>query len=167
MRQLRFGNLDRRVEVLFFTPTLGNGGAEMHLLRLINYLDRKQFSLSLALARPGGPYESALARDVKVYVLNADGVTSSTASMIRSIWPLRRLIQTERPDIVCSVMNHANIVAILACSRLSTRPKVVICVQNPPASSIVILGILFLDCSSYLCPVYTYMPIKSLRFRRV
>jgi glycosyltransferase involved in cell wall biosynthesis len=120
------------VHVLFFTSALGNGGAEMHLLRLINYLDRKQFSLSLALARPGGTYESALARDIKVHVLNTAGVTSSTMSMIRSIWPLRRIIQTERPDILCSVMDHANIVAILACCRLSIRPKIAICVQNPP-----------------------------------
>jgi glycosyltransferase involved in cell wall biosynthesis len=120
------------VHVLFFTSALGSGGAEMHLLRLVNYLDRKQFSLSLALARPGGPYESALPGDIKVHVLNTTRVTSSTESMIRSIWPLHSIIQTERPDIVCSVMNHANIVAILACYKLSIRPKVAICVQNPP-----------------------------------
>ena len=132
MRPLRLGSPDCRLHVLFFTSTLGHGGAEMHLLRLMNSLDPKQFSLALALARPGGLYESALTRNITVHALNADGATSSTASMIRSIWPLRRIIQTERPDIVCSVMNHANMVSILACSRLSIRPKVVICVQNPP-----------------------------------
>src|SRR5436309_2299113 len=123
---MTFGDLDSRVHVLFFTSALGNGGAEMHLLRLINSLDRKQFLLSLALARPGGTYESALAPDVKVHVLNAAGVTSSTMSLLRSIWPLRRIIQTERPDILCSVMDHANIVALLACRILSICPKVVI-----------------------------------------
>lgn len=106
----------------------------MHLLRTINYLDRKKFRLSLALGRSGGAYESALAKDVKVHILNTGKVNSSTLRMIRAIKPLRRVIKAEQPDILCSVLDHANTVAVLA-SRgvLPQGPKVVISVQNPPS----------------------------------
>lgn len=134
MNQQKHRESDGRVHVLFFTPSLGGGGAEMHLLRTINYLDRKKFRLSLALGRSGGAYESALAKDVKVHVLSTGRVNSSTLRMIRSIRPLRRLLQSEQPDILCSVLDHANTVAVLA-SRgvLPQGPKVVISVQNPPS----------------------------------
>lgn len=106
----------------------------MHLLRVINHLDRKKFRLSLALGRTGGTYESALAKDVKVHVLNTGRVNSSTIRMIRSIEPLHGVIQAEQPDILCSILDHANTVAVLA-SRglLPVRPKVVLSVQNPPS----------------------------------
>ena len=123
---------DGKIHILFFTSWLGGGGAEMHLLRIINHLDRQKFSLSLALTRSGGSYETALANDVDVHFLNTGKISSSTVRMIQSISPLRRLIQAEQPDILCSVMDHANIVAILASSALPTRPKVVLSVQIPP-----------------------------------
>src|SRR3990172_3075147 len=122
---------DGKIHILFFTSWLGGGGAEMHLLRIINHLDRQKFSLSLALARSGGSYQTALAKDVDLHILNTGKISSSTVRMIRSIGPLRRLIQAKQPDILCSIMDHANIVAILASRALSTRPKVVLCVQMP------------------------------------
>lgn len=133
MNQQKHKESDGRVHILFFTPSLGGGGAEMHLLRVLNHLDRKKFRLSLALARSGGAYESALAKDVKVHVLNTGRVNSSTLRMIRAIRPLHRLIQTQQPDILCSVMGHANTVAVLASRALPVRPKVVLSVQNPPS----------------------------------
>ena len=104
----------------------------MHLLRIINHLDRQKFSLSLALARSGGSYQTALANDVDLHILNTGKISSSTVRMIRSIGPLQKLIQAKEPDILCSVMDHANIVAILASRALPTCPKVVLSVQIPP-----------------------------------
>lgn len=121
-----------RTKVLFFTSSLGNGGAEMHLLRVINALDRQGFAPSVALAQLGGSYEAALAEDVALHGLNPAGIRSSTVRMVRAIAPLRRLIQREQPDIVCSVQAHANVAAILACQGLSRRPKLLVCAQNSP-----------------------------------
>lgn len=134
MNQQQHKESDGRVHILFFTPSLGGGGAEMHLLRVINHLDRKKFRLSIALGRSGGAYESALALDVKVHVLNTGRVNSSTLRMLRAILPLRRLIQTQQPDILCSILDHANTVAVLAAHGvLPVRPRVVLSVQNPPS----------------------------------
>ena len=102
----------------------------MHLLRLINHLDRNQFQISVALARRGGSYESDLAVDVKVYHLETGTINSSTLQMLRAIQPLRRTISNEQPDILCSVLDHANNAAVLATRRLASPPKTVLSVQN-------------------------------------
>jgi glycosyltransferase involved in cell wall biosynthesis len=125
---------DNRIHILFFTSSLGNGGAEMHLLRVINHLNRHKFRLSLAIAQSGGAYEPALIKDVRIYPLNPPGIRSSTVRMIRAIAPLRQLIKTEQPDIVCSVLDHANLAAIAACRNLPKRPKLLIGVQNTPSA---------------------------------
>jgi len=51
------------LSVLFVTTVLGGGGAEKHLLRVANHLDRERFRVSLALVKPEGEFESALADD--------------------------------------------------------------------------------------------------------
>ncbi len=104
----------------------------MHLLRVVNALDRAVFLPLVAVAQAGGSYESALAEDVPIYSLNPAGISSSTVRMVRAVRPLRQLIQAHRPDLVCSVMDHANLVAIFACRGLPQRPRLVVCTQNSP-----------------------------------
>lgn len=133
MTTMQYNKLNRKVSILFFTTSLGGGGAEKNLLRILNHLDREKFNISVALARGGGSYESALAEDVKLNILNTGKISSTTLRMIRSIIPLRRLIKTEKPDIVFSVLDIANIVAVVACSNLTIRPKLVLNVQNTPS----------------------------------
>ncbi|MFQ4136146.1 glycosyltransferase [Nodosilinea sp. PGN35] len=106
----------------------------MHLLRLINALDRSQFRPLVAVAQRGGSYEAALADDVPIYGLNPAGVSSSSLRMVRAIAPLRDLIQAQRPDVVCAALDHANLAAIAACRGLSYRPKLLVCAQNSPLS---------------------------------
>ncbi|WP_204140061.1 glycosyltransferase [Halomicronema sp. CCY15110] len=120
------------IKVLFFSPSLGHGGAEMHLLRVMNALDRQGFAPSVAVAQAGGSYEAALADDVPLHSLNSPAIRSSTIRMIRAIRPLRQLIQTTQPDIVCAFQSHANLAAIRACQGLPQRPKLIVCAQNSP-----------------------------------
>ena len=124
---------DGKTRILAFTPSLGGGGAEMHLLRLINHLDRDRFRLSVAVGRGGGDYEENLAEDVEHHVLREGPFVSSTLRLIRSIRPLRRLMREKRPDIVFSVMDHANVAALLAARPLHETPCMVIGVQNTPS----------------------------------
>lgn len=123
---------NRPMQVLFFTSSLGNGGAEMHLLRVINALDRSQVSASVAVAQRGGTYEAALAADTTIYGLNPPGLSSSTVRMMRAVRPLERLIREQQPDIVCSVQDHANLAAIVACRRIPNPPRLLLSVQNSP-----------------------------------
>lgn len=122
-----------KIRILFFTASLGGGGAEKHLLRLVNHLDRQRFSCSVAIANPGGTYEAELANDVRFYPLNPKNVKSSTIRMIRAFLPLRRLIKREQPDILCTVMDHASAVGILASYGLKNKPKITLSIQNPPS----------------------------------
>ncbi len=119
-------------KILFFTSSLGGGGAEMHLLRLLNHFDYQKFKISLALVRSGGSYESKLTNQVEVHYLPTGKINSSTLRMLRAIIPLRRLIQQQKPDIICSVMDHANLAAILARQKMENSPKLILCVQNQP-----------------------------------
>jgi hypothetical protein len=112
------------VNVLFFSSQLGTGGAERHVVRIANHLDRNRFRVAVAVARGGGVYEPELAGDVDLHVLNAP-------RMIRACKPLRTLVTRLRPDVVCGVMDHANVVSILACSGLPDRPAVVGTVRDP------------------------------------
>lgn len=124
---------DGRVHVLFHTSTLRGGGAEQHLLRLVNHLDRERFRVSLALVKTTGPYEATVASDVKKYYLTGNSRGSSTIGMLRSIRPLRRIMQRERPDLVFSLIELANFANIFAARGVASRPKVVIGVQTPPS----------------------------------
>ena len=118
--------------ILFFTASLGNGGAEMHFLRLINALDRTAFAPLVAVAQRGGSYEAVLAPDVPIYGLTPPGRPSSTLRMMSAVPALRRLIQTQQPDLVCAALDHANLAAIRACRGLPQPPKLLVCAQNSP-----------------------------------
>jgi hypothetical protein len=130
-----------KVHVLFFASRLGGGGAEMNLLRVMNHLDRRLFRVSLAVTRAAGSFESALAGDVSRHVLETGARDSSTVRMMRSVKPLRRLIREQRPDVICSMMEMANVVNVLACRGLRPRPKIVLGVQTPPPSRCATTGI--------------------------
>lgn len=117
------------LKVLFFSPTLGGGGAEKQLLRLLQALDREAIQPHLSVARGGGSYESQLPLDVPVHVCT-EGLDSSLASSLLSILSLRRRIDSLRPELVVSVLPHAN-AALVAAVRLSRhRPRVVLGMQN-------------------------------------
>jgi glycosyltransferase involved in cell wall biosynthesis len=127
------GNSSGRLRVLFFTSTLGGGGAEKHLLRIANHLDREKFDVSLAVVKPCGEFESSLSPDVRKYHLNRRGAGSTTVRMFQSIKPLRQVIRRERPGLIFSVIDLANLVNVTAGRGMAGRPKIVLGVQTPPS----------------------------------
>jgi glycosyltransferase involved in cell wall biosynthesis len=127
------GDRARALSVLFVTTVLGGGGAEKHLLRLANHLDRGRFRVSLALVKPEGEFEPALSPDVRKFYLNPKREGSTTVRALRSAGPLRRLIARERPDLVFSVIDLVNLLSVYAARAAGPRPKVVLGVQTPPS----------------------------------
>lgn len=119
-----------RQKILFFLPTLGAGGAEMHVLRIINHLDRSRFAPEVVVARGGGAYESALAADVPLHVLAPRRLKSSGLSMLWAIPALRSHLRRRRPDLLCSVLNHTTGVCRIALRGLDVRPKFLVGLQN-------------------------------------
>lgn len=121
------------LSVLFVTTVLGGGGAEKHLLRVANHLDRERFRVSLALVKPEGEFEPALSPDVKKFYLNPKRDGSTTVRSLQSVGPLRRLVERERPGLVFSVIDLVNLVSVYAARGVEPRPKVVLGVQTPPS----------------------------------
>ena len=132
-RSLGSDSPESKLGVLFLTSTLGGGGAEKHLLRVVNHLDRDKFQLSLAVVKPSGEFESALSGDVKMYHLNRDGKGSTTIRMCQAIRPLRELIRELRPRVVFSVIDLANLVNVIATRGIESPPKIILGVQTPPS----------------------------------
>lgn len=122
----------RARSVVFFTTSMGGGGAESHTLRVINHLDRSRYVPTLVVAARGGSYEPFLKPDIEVFGLGIDRLPSSVGRHVFGIPALSRLLRARRPDIVCSVMDLPNVAAFASTSVLRPRPLHVFCVQSPP-----------------------------------
>ncbi|MFO0611900.1 MAG: glycosyltransferase [Polyangiaceae bacterium] len=120
--------------VLFFTTSLGGGGAESHTLRLLNHLDRARYQPSLAVVSRGGAYEPFLRPDVEVMGVGPARVPSSVARHLLCIPALTRIIRANPPDLICSVMDLPNFASYMSTRPIRNRPLHVFCVQTPPTA---------------------------------
>ena len=121
----------QRIKILCFVPQLGGGGAEMHLLRLLTHFDRTKFQPLLAVARPGGSYESRLPADLIARRCGWSRVPSSTLRMQTSIPALRRLLAAERPEVIISFLDHTTAATSAALESLPhPRPVFIAAIQN-------------------------------------
>jgi glycosyltransferase involved in cell wall biosynthesis len=119
-------------KALFFTTSLGGGGAESHTLRVLNHLDRSRFSPELAVSRRGGSYERFLRSDLPVHDVSFSRIPSSAGRLLASVHGLRRLVEREAYDVICSVMDLPNLVALGTVMTLRQKPKLALVVQIPP-----------------------------------
>jgi glycosyltransferase involved in cell wall biosynthesis len=117
------------LSVLFFTPTLGAGGAERQLLRLVQSFDRRAVDAVVCVARAGGSYERWLPRDVPLHVCTHD-VRGSLLSVARSLGPLRRRLREHAPAVAVSLLEHASLALRGSLLGLKPRPKLVLGIQN-------------------------------------
>lgn len=116
------------LKVLFFTSSLGGGGAEKHTLHLANHLDRERYEVALWVARGGGSYVRQLREDVRYGTLG-----------VRMRWAparLRRVLRGECPDVVCSILDHANIATIVSRIGMIEPPAHVAVVQGSPGAEL-------------------------------
>jgi glycosyltransferase involved in cell wall biosynthesis len=118
-----------RLHVLFYAPSVGGGGAERHLVRVARHLDPARFRASVAVSRGGGSYEGELGDHVAYHVLGA-------RRMLAAVRPLARLIRAERPDVVCSFLDSANVIALAAARLAGTPAARVVGVQNTVSESL-------------------------------
>lgn len=105
--------------IVMFLPSLEGGGAERVFARLANEFVALGYPVHLALARAAGPYLSELSDRVRVVDFRA-------ASVIRSLPALRRHLRAERPGVVLSALDHANVTAILARAVAGTGTRCVV-----------------------------------------
>ncbi|WP_292979166.1 glycosyltransferase [Nitrosomonas sp.] len=104
------------VDVSLFVPSLRGGGAERAMVTLANGFADRGLKVDLVLARAEGPYLSEVSSNVRVVDLRSRRVLASLPGLVRY---LRKV----RPEAMLSALNHANVIAIMACllSRITTR----------------------------------------------
>ena len=111
------------MRVLFFRPTLGEGGADRVTLTLLQRLDRSRFRPSLALVHKAGPFLADLPDDVAVHELGSPRLALSLPAFAR-------ILGRERPDVVFSTCSTSNVVASAAHGLTRSRARLVLSERN-------------------------------------
>ena len=109
----------RPPRVMFFCPTLGEGGADRVVLTLLRRLDRARVAPSLALVRRAGALVGDVPADVPTFELGSRRLLVAAPD-------LARLIRRERPDVVFSTHGGSNIIAALAHALARSRARLVL-----------------------------------------
>ena len=95
------------MKIALFLPSLEGGGAERVAVNLANEFARRCVNVDLVLVSKVGSYLREVLNEVNIIDLRASRVSFSIFSLVR-------YIQKEKPDVVLSTLNHANIIAIIA-----------------------------------------------------
>lgn len=114
----------RPLRVLFFRPSLAEGGADRVTLTVLRLLDRVRFAPSLALLRLEGPFLADLPADVRVHHVRAPRLALAAPSLA---WVLGR----EAPDVLFSTSSTGNIAAALAHRAARSRARLVLSERTP------------------------------------
>ena len=109
--------------IAFFLPLLTAGGAERVTLNLAHGITERGLPVDLVLAAAEGPFRDQVPPAVRVVDLRAGRV-------IRSLIPLSGYLRRERPRVLFSQMDHANLVALWASKLARRATPVVVTVHN-------------------------------------
>jgi len=109
--------------ISIYVPSLRGGGAERVMVTLANEFSMRGHRVDLILARAEGPYLSEVAPAVRIVDLNRSRV-------ITSLLPLANWLRREKPDVMLSALNHANMVAIMARGLARSQTRLVISERN-------------------------------------
>ncbi len=110
--------------VLFFRPSMAEGGADRVTLTVLRLLDRARFAPSLALMRQEGPFLADLPADVEVHAVRAPRLALAAPS-------LAMLLRQLQPDVLLSTSSTGNIVAAMAHLAARSRARLVLSERTP------------------------------------
>ncbi|MGE0548993.1 MAG: glycosyltransferase [Kofleriaceae bacterium] len=94
-------------KVLFFRPTLGEGGADRVQLAVLRGLDRARYRASLVLVKKSGPFVEDVPDDVEVIELGSPRLALSVPALVR-------VLASERPHVVFCTCSASNVIAATA-----------------------------------------------------
>lgn len=117
---------DRPQRVMFFRPSMAEGGADRVTLTALRLLDRRRFTPSLALMRLEGPHLAEVPRDVEVHHVRAPRLALAAPGLS---WVLGR----EQPDVLCSTSSTGNIVAAMAHAAARSQARLILSERTPLA----------------------------------
>ncbi|HUJ63435.1 MAG TPA: glycosyltransferase, partial [Kofleriaceae bacterium] len=108
-----------RLRVLFFAPTLGDGGADRVVIALLRHLDRSRFRPALAVMRREGALAGEVPADVELHELGTPRLAVSAPA-------LARVVRATRADVVFSTHGGSNIIAALAHALARSRARLIL-----------------------------------------
>ena len=106
-------------KLFFYLPTMDVGGAEKNFLKLINFYKKQGHSVCLVLNKKKGRLLKDLEKEVSIINLNIDRT-------YKSIFPLRKIISSHKPDIFFSSLTHCNIMLIIANILSKFKTKIIV-----------------------------------------
>jgi glycosyltransferase involved in cell wall biosynthesis len=115
--------MSRNGAIAFFLPLLTAGGAERVTLNLAEGITERGLPVDLVLAAAEGPFHDQVPPAVRLVDLRAGRV-------LRSLIPLSGYLRRERPRVLFSQMDHANLVALWAARLARRATPVVVTVHN-------------------------------------
>lgn len=141
---------NKNKKIALFIPSLAGGGAERVFVNLANEFARRGISVNLVLAKKEGPYLKDVSESVKVIDLKARRV-------LFAVFPLIKYLRQEKPRVLLSTVDHANIIAVLARFLSRAKIKVIIRVANN-------LSVSLQGTKGYRWPLRLYGTILFSRF---
>ena len=120
--------MKRKKEIYFVIPSMCGGGAEKDAYMLLKYIDRKKFNIKLIVFNKTGTYLSSIPSDIEIIDLNK----KSKWSIFKLIFKLRSIVKKQKPDILFSFINYANVITVLATLFLKHRFKIILNESNYP-----------------------------------
>ena len=110
-------------KISFFLISLLGGGAERVFVNLANEFVSRGLDVDLILAQKEGPYLREVSNKVNI-------IDFRSKRVLLSLFPLVKYLKKEKPDVLISSMEHANIIAILAKIFSRSKTRIVVRVAN-------------------------------------
>lgn len=117
--------------ILFVIPTLGGGGAERVLVGWLEDWKKDPWPMTPAIAfslKKEGPFLEDVDPAIPTYELGQD--PDAPWDIFLKAWRLARIYRKFKPDLVVSIIAHANIMALLAARLFARDVPIIICEQT-------------------------------------
>lgn len=114
---------------MFFLPSLGSGGAERQVVRMVQFLDQ-YWDIYIVVVKGGGEYLEQIQDPQRYIVLDSPRFPSSIITVLGSYLRLRNVIDEVKPAIIYSLLNHCNVATYLSLRKAKTKPIHIAGVQN-------------------------------------
>lgn len=111
-------NVDKR-RIAIFLPDLDGNGAVRVAVNLLKGLSARNIPIDLILAAVEGPYLEQIPEQVRLVNLEAGRVA-------KAILPLSNYLRHEKPSVLVSHMNHANVASVMAKKLAHTQTRLVL-----------------------------------------
>lgn len=112
-----------------FVPSLRGGGAERVTVTISNGLAAAGHRVDLVLVRAEGPYLREVSPSVRMIDLGRSRASACLPGLIR-------YLRANRPEVILSVTNYANVVAIVARALAGVPTRVVVSEHSTPSNEL-------------------------------